>query len=233
MKVAQKEFNREVLLTSLALCFKQSDRGLSIEQIVLRGFTPDRHYSRAWINELTAEEAIRWKSFNSVSVRSVSSIGPDIVFERPGSKTVSLNQFVQDTLLALRLQLENDDDCENYLQVLNLDVMAGECIQYANFYAGRANLIIIDSSPHDLNLRLLLQENMKEQVFMLLWRAIKNQKEIRPDDSNEVSFSDLALSAFEYYLNYKERGLTIEQYPWPKSLSISKMASVISLLKAT
>jgi hypothetical protein len=229
--ITQKEFNQEVLLTSLALCFKQSEQALSVEQIVVRGLTPDTHYSRSWINELMVADSIRWKSFNSSSIESDAKVKRDIVLERPGQQHIPLEQFVANRVLGLRLQLENDCDCGDYLQVLNLEVMGGECIQYANFYAARDNLIIIDSSPNDLNLRLLLQENMRDQVFMLLWRAIKNQPEISSNGTREVSFADLAQRAFEYYLSYKERGSTIEAYPWPKSLPMSKLASVVSLLK--
>jgi predicted SAM-dependent methyltransferase len=230
LKTNQKEFNKNALLTSLALCFKDAERSLSVEQIASREFTPYERYSKMWINELLLAGAINCRAVASVSVVADATSQQCIFVSRPGSASLPLHQFIAENVRDLKQQMKSDNDCSNYLERLNLDLMACECIQYVNYFALRDDLIVINSSPNELHLHLLLQENMRDQVFMLLWRAIKKHVEIL-GSKKEVLFSDLVQKAFEYNSIYHEKGLTIDSYPWPKQLGTSKLAYIVRLLK--
>jgi len=231
VKVIQKEFNQEVLLISLALCFKDAERALPVEQIVSRAFTPNDRYSKMWIHELLLAAKINCRAIPPVSASMNESPLQLISVSRPGPVSLPLHQFIAERVRYLKHEMGSNHDCSGYLEGLNLDLMACECIQYVSYFALRENLKVVNCSPNELPLHLLLQENRRDQVFMLLWRAIKKYAEINSGAKMEVSFSDLVQLAFEYNSIYQEKGSTIDSYAWPKQLGLSKMAYIVRLLK--
>lgn len=225
----QKEFNQEVLLAALALCFNEYECLLSVEQILTRDFTPDASYSKLCINQLLLEGAIQCAAGVSVSVGGKAR--QLINVRRPERMGGPLHKFITHVLNNLKVALEEHASCIQYLESLRHEVESCECIQYAKFFASRDNLRIVDASPDVTKFHLLLMENSHDQIFMLLWRSIKTHSEGHTNKTGDISFSKLIGTAFEFYLNYKAKGITIDSYEWPKRIPISKLASVIRVLK--
>lgn len=222
--VLQKNFNQEIFLVALALCFKEHEKSLPLDQLNARKFTPDAGYSRVWINELLLAGSI------NCHVGASRSNGNSICVERPSGASNRIHRFVANNVKRLKTYLSDAEECTEYVSALRNDLLSCECIEYANFFAIRENLKMIAASPYDPNLQLLLLENEREQVFMLLWRSIKNHAESSRMNIKEISFSQVTQTALEYYFYYKSKNAIIDFYKWPKELGASKLAFVLNLI---
>ena len=226
----QTEFNQEVLLAALALCFEDEEAFLSVEQLIMRSYAPDASCAKKCINHLLLGGAVRCAAAESSPLSSAAEVRGLIRVYRPERMGNPLRTFVSETLRKLKWSLESDERCKRFFQALKQEVESRECIQYAKFFASRDNFKVATASADECNLHLLLSENTREQVFMLLWRSIKTQSELRTH-STEINFSELAERALEFYFAYKAKGRRIESYAWPKQIPVSKLANIVQILK--
>lgn len=231
VKVLQKEFSNSVLLTSLALCYKETERELAVEQIVARNLAPIERFSKVCISKLLLAGLITCRTVGSALVGSSANTRQLIAIEKFGAIDSPMHEVISESIQTLRNNLETDSDCVSYLDLINLEIRSCECIQYIHFFAARDNLRVLDASSSNSNLHLLLQENIREQVFMLLWRSVKKHAGSNSLSTKDVGFADLIQTAMEYYFIYQARESAIDLYPWPKQLGVSKLAHVVHLLK--
>jgi len=62
---------------------------------------------------------------------------------------------------------------------------------------------------------------------MLLWRSVKKHAGLNSLSTIDVRFADLIQTAIEYYFIYQARESSIDLYPWPKQLGVSKLAHLL------
>ena len=105
----------------------------------------------------------------------------------------------------------------SYLQALIQEISACECIEYAMYYAGRANMKVTCQSPSNAKLKLLVMENTTEIVNALLWRAIKQMSKER-GKREAVAFEEIVDLTFETYVRYKKSNIQIEGYKFPNQI---------------
>jgi hypothetical protein len=137
-----------------------------------------------------------------------------------------LSREVVRTVQHLRTSLLKSTDQHEEIEEMILEVLAGECVEYSRIYGISNKLIILDPDPFNPKLQLLLLENDLKQVFMLIWRSLK---ELGRDSvcSKTISFSELIETAYEFYLAYMRSNFSIPHYDRPKTMKTSKVAGIL------
>lgn len=223
-EISENEFIDAVLLTAFILSFGENEKVLSLDEVIARKFAPSTSLTRAFICRL-------------IKVDSISAfLLPRFCFDygkKSRKRIILMNSpdrkenLLLELIFKIKLYVKSiESDCVS-INRFYMDVFAGECIEYTNFYAERNNLHLLHASHHNFHLKFLLINNSREQVFMLLWRAIKFFTKNRSLAIDGILFSDIAEKAYDFYNWYKNQDMKIDSYSWPVSLKRSKISNLL------
>lgn len=228
--MAIKQSNQDVidyiLLAALALSFCRKDRALSLDDLISRNFTPSASLCRAAIARLLKSRRIDVSLYNEKSTRKKIFKKRFLLVNNPAKNDIKLDQLILKLVSQIKQYIEAGECGKEDLRIILVDVLAGECIQYANFYAARNNITIYEATTQDAKLKMLLLNVTCGQIFMLLWRAIKLAEKNTTIDRH-IQFSVIMDHAYELYNWYRSRNIDIEVYSWPKALRRSYLSSLL------
>ena len=125
-----------------------------------------------------------------------------------------------------------DTCCEPIIFILDEQLKVYECIEYCCFYLDREGLELRDDSSPPYKLHLMVMELAQEQVFTLLWRAVKTASISASQKKKKfVSLNDLCDLAYKYFLEYRKRDMQIDFYRMPYSVGNSVLRGLITKYK--
>lgn len=224
-EVNKRAFFELVFLVALATCFKPKEDYLTEGQLFSRGFSPTEVYGQKCLAELIEGALIDYKI--SETFISGSDDTCALLIKCPAMRS-DIDSYIYGMSSRIRALLTQSSEYQLYLRELHYEVIAAECIEYCNFYVGRENLTIFNSSHNNAKLRMLILDCEPEQVQMLLWRAMTNALKKRVD----FEFSDLMDVAFQHYIDYKKFNIEIKGYKRPPSLKTSILSGLIQFFNS-
>lgn len=125
-----------------------------------------------------------------------------------------------------------DSDKHKQLKCLDHQLKIYECVEYCRYYLEREGLTLRDDFKHQPKLQLMLLELNQEQVFMVIWRAVKTASEsAQAKNRKSVSLYDLIDLAYKYFIGYRRRDIEIDFYRAPYSVISSALRSTLLALK--
>lgn len=222
----QKEFCQQIVLIALSLCFERQTEKLTIDQLLARGFTPLDEYCRACIASLVESKLIHVETHEPII--PIGHVKKTLIIECPGLlEKIDRDEYIYSKSLEIKELIASSFEYTLYLRTFIRELYACECIEYAEYYAARSNIQIINASPHDLKLRVLVSECQVEQIRMLLWRAIKKLGQKCTSEQRNIEFSVLVQTAFNCYITYKRSKREIDRYSQPLALKTSVLAGLL------
>jgi hypothetical protein len=222
----QKEFCQQIVLIALALCFERQTEKLTIEQLLARGFTPLDEYCRACITSLVDSKLIQVETYEPII--PIGHVKKTLIIECPSLlEKIDRDEYIYSKTLEIKELIGSSVEYTLYLRTFVRELYACECIEYAEYCASRSNLQIINASPHDLKLRVLVSECQVEQIRMLLWRAIKKLEQKCTPEQRNIEFSALVQTALNCYITYKRSKREIERYSQPQALKTSVLVGLL------
>jgi len=224
------EIKNAILLIALDLCFNDADSVLAAEQIALRKFTPNDSYSYRCIADLLEAAVVKAEHIPSV-LGQKSREHESLAISRPVFNTRLGNdrKSIFDNLV-LTLRASPTDLL--FFRRVQSELVACECISYVEYYSKKEGLEITNTNPYDKNVQALILEISREQVFMLLWRAVKSYSKTMRGISSNVSYKELTTMSIEYYERYCIRNVKIEKYDWPEVLPFSKLSLTLKKIES-
>lgn len=223
----QQDFSISILFAALCLCFNRGEKSMTLSQLICRGFAPSEQLSRHYLYRLIKSGKIKVsRTRMSRSLRHPAGPRKELVIERPSIPESLLSREIVQTIQQARASLLNSRAQQADRDKLVLEVLAGECIEYTYIYALANRLIVVDQDPFNPRLQLLLLENELRQVFMLIWRSIKQVSRDK-DPVKTVEFSELMETSYDLYMNYMRSNFEIPGYSRPKSMRTSKIAGIL------
>jgi hypothetical protein len=227
MQCDQQGFSNSILFAALCLCFNRGERTMTASQLMCRRFAPTDKLSRHYLCRLIKSGMIKAHlSRRNRLRRGKQAQKRELVIERPPIPDSMLSREIVRIMRRARTLLLNSTDHHEERDEMVLEVLGGECIEYSRIYGISNNLIILDLDPFNPKLQLLLLENELKQVFMLIWRSIKELG--RENTSSQViGFSELMETAYEFYLEYMRSDYAIPHYNRPKTMSTSRVAGIL------
>lgn len=227
-RLSQNEFDAMVVFAALLKAFQPDELFLSLDQLSVRGFAPTEMYGRRWIDELVAKKFVESELIGETSAKDIASKAR--VIRRPFEADKNQDNFSANLCNKICCLINSDFQYALYLKELMLEVSACECIEYAKYYAGRCDLIIVKESHNNPQLKTLLLECQQGQVFMLIWRAIKNIINDGGSVTGKVAFFDIIDIAMRCYTKYKRNGAVIEYYERPRIMKLSLLKELLEHL---
>ncbi|WP_157152645.1 hypothetical protein [Cellvibrio sp. BR] len=125
------------------------------------------------------------------------------------------------------------DTCsEQFIFILDEQLKVYECIEYCRFYLDREGLGLREDSTPPYKLHLMVMELAHEQVFSILWRAVKTASISASQKKKKfVSLNDLCELAYKYFLESRRRDIQIDFYRMPYSVGNSVLRGLITTYK--
>ena len=224
---AQPDFSTSIIFAALCFCFNPEEKSLTVAQLISRGCAPSEELCRYYLAKLIKSGKIdarlsrkyQPRLYMGIPKRELDILRPSIPISMQNQAIVRSVQQARESVLKSAEQLAEKNE-------MVLEVLAGECIEYSLFYAVINNLKINNPDPFNPRLQLLLMEISLSQVFMLIWRTLKecDREDIK---SRTIDFSELMESTYEFYLAYTRSNFKIPHYNRPKSLKTSKVAGIL------
>ena len=200
---------------------------MTMSQLICRGFAPSEQLSRHYLYRLIKSGKIQVsRERMSRSLRRPAGPRKELVIERPSIPESLLSREIVQTIQQARASLLDSRAQQADRDKLVLEVLAGECIEYTYIYALANRLIVVDQDPFNPKLQLLLLENELRQVFMLIWRSIK-QLSRENEPVKTVGFSELMETSYDLYLSYMRSNFEIPHFSRPKSMKTTKVAGIL------
>jgi hypothetical protein len=223
-EASREEMVVVVLTVALALCFKAGEDYLSEEQVTSRKFTPTEAYSRACLRKLIENKAVEYQWI--ASTNPLNEDGGLLYLKNPVKEGESHQMFHFEkfkTLLEfLRLAPEN----QLYIKSLRIDVMAQECVEYAEFYATKSAINLTQVEADNPKLKLMLMELELENVYALIWRSIKMSTRQGHSNKTNIRFSEIIDGCFDKYANSRRNVLNLEKYKRPIQIKPSMISRI-------
>ena len=225
--LSQKEFCQLTMHVALAACFKHEDEFLSEDQIIARNYAPTEYFGKRCIASLIDSGIIEFE------IRDYGlPIGGNestLFIKCPVKEDEDLDSYIYKHAENIIDILPQSESYTTYLKALSQEVLACECIEYCEFYAKRAQLVVTSTNHKNARLRLLLLECQGDVVNMLVWQAIKKLANKITPDSRCFEFSDIIEIAFDRYTYYKKIHVLPEGYKRPSTLKTSVLSGFLEL----
>lgn len=218
----------DLLLIAFMECLAPGETSLTLAQLHTRSFTPHQQATRDCICFLFKRgrvviSPVIQKRRGRVLVRDTNI--------RINITAADIPKLIINLSYSMRGKIA--DTCsEPFIFNLDEQLKVYECIEYCRFYLDREGLGLREDSTPPYKLHLMVMELAHEQVFMLLWRAVKttslaaNQK-----NRKSVTLSDVCESAYKYFLSYRKRDVEIDFYRMPYSVGNSVLRGVVAKYK--
>lgn len=224
----QTEMTQTLLLVAISLCFNPEEEYLTEEQILSRGFSPTREFGKTYLQSLVDNETIKCKWIGSSNTLTTDS--QVIYFKNPVAEGQSHHLFIAENGFKLLGLFEKSPGNELYFLSLRMDIKAQECVEYADFYANKSRLSIINKNPNNPKLILMLMELKLENVFALIWRSVKIFERHVTVKNDTFEFSDMIDMAFDKYIDAKNKGAALDEYVRPMQIKVSKLSWIAEKL---
>jgi|GEM_PF-4821202 len=224
---AQPDFSTNILFAALCLCFNPEEKSLTTAQLISRGYAPSEELCRHYLAKLIKSGKIDTQLSRKYQPRLYMGIPKkELDILRPSIPISMLNQEIIRSIQQARALVAESAEQRACKNEMVLEVLAGECIEYSLFYGVINNLKIKKPDPFNPRLHLLLMEVSLSQVFMLIWRSLKefDRENLK---IRTIDFSELMESTYEFYLSYTRSNFRIPHYNRPKSLKTSKIAGIL------
>ncbi|RYY04031.1 MAG: hypothetical protein EOO53_03820 [Gammaproteobacteria bacterium] len=122
-------------------------------------------------------------------------------------------------------------DCQR-IKLLDDQLKIYECVEYCRYYLDREGLDLKDDFKQLHKLQLMILELAQEQVFMVIWRAVKTASERAiVKNRKSVSLSELMELAYKYFISYRKRDVQIDFYRAPYAVVSSTLRSTLLTFK--
>lgn len=119
-----------------------------------------------------------------------------------------------------------------FIFILDEQLKFYECIEYCRFYLDREGLGLKEDFTQPYKLHLMVMELAHEQVFMILWRAVKTASiSAHQKKRKSVALNELCDLAYKYLLSYRRRDIEIDLYRMPYSVGNSALRNVVTKYK--
>jgi hypothetical protein len=218
----------DLVLIAFMECLAPGEVSLTLAQLHTRNFTPHQQATRDCICFLfrqgrVATSPIAQKTRGRVLVRDTNiliTITPSDIPKLIINLSYSMRGKIADTC------------SEPFICILDEQLKVYECIEYCRFYLDREGLGLRDDAAPSYKLHLMVMELAHEQVFMILWRAVKTASFSSSQNKKKfVALSDLCDLAYRYFLEYRKRDAQIDFYRIPYSVGNSVLRGIITKYK--
>lgn len=228
--LSQKEFNQLIMEVALAACFKPNEEFLSEEQILARNYTPTESFGRSCIASLIDSGKIEFTRIDPVFPFDGNECS--LFIKCPVKAGGNLDDYIYQLAKNIVDVLIDFELNSVYLKALNQEVLAGECVEYCEYYAQREQLPLVNPNHSNAKLRLLVLECDVDIINMLMWRAIKTLANNASPETKHIEFSDIIEITHNRYKYYKRFNAKLEGYKRPGTFKTSVMAEFIELFLA-
>jgi len=226
----QADIADQLLLAGLLACFRGRQKTIRVADIIARHYTPVASLSRLYLTRLLHANQIRitsrvdseallmdpWKISQAIEIEVI-----DVARSEYGRVTRRLVSHIKDSLVSDWTSIEK-------IQEILFEVLSAECIEYADFYCRKEVIELQVYEPDNPRLVLMLQGMSQGQVFMVIWRAVKNlAKELEEADTRVLPFEDVIDLAYEYSIKYNQLDMSIENYNRPKIFKTSRISGIL------
>lgn len=215
-----------VLLAALSICFKTGEEFLAEAQLIIRGYAPSEIYCKHCINRLIANGVVEYKS-----VRGSVNNEQSRFLRNPDKELSHIKMFAYSLIRPVFDEFEKSEVARLTLKELHREILACECIEYAEYHAHKCGVTIVNSSPFDAKLSLLVREEIPEVINALIWRKLKSQSS-KKSTEEIIEFTELMESVFELYVKNKQCFAPMKQYPRPKHMPLSILGNILAVLFA-
>lgn len=221
-----KEIINNILYSALCLCFKKTENALSIEQLIQRRFAPSAPLAKHYVAALMDDEKIKGRIIPIIgSHPHTSAKYQHIIIEKPSLSAEELNTQIAQAIHLANAAASEFPRRQTWRDQLTTEILCGDCIEYANFYANRNALTIIDADPFNPRLQILVMNLELAQVYMLIWKSIMQHRDSLT--TSHIHFADLMEASFESYNEYIGRGIEIKKYNRPRPMKRSILAGIV------
>lgn len=212
-----------ILLLAYCRCFNEKETKLHLSTFLARDFTSSTILARRYIALLHQNKSIKLSRSNVRLPLAVPFKFSQLYLTAPNLCDVGTNAIKY----AVRAQLNTSLLATRQFEDIILDLMASDSIEYVDHYVKEEGTYLCSIDLHDARLRMLLYTRSLGQVFMLLWRAVKNSSFRRNLSPVPVQFSEIIELAWRYNFKYQSRGASLEHYTRPDWLPFSKVHSLL------
>jgi hypothetical protein len=219
-----------ILLVALAVCYEQGEEFITEEQVISRGFAPTEAFTKRCISRLIDAGAIEFKV--------IEPIFPDertesiLWIKLPSESRQDIDAFIFKMSLQIKTLLASSLDCQLEFKNLSEELICFDCIEYCEYCAKRADFIIVNINHNSARLKLLIMECSINQIYMILWRAMKMASQKNLIENGEAEFSIIINFAFDLFLNFRKMNIDIEAYNRPSLIKTSVLSGMIELFRA-
>lgn len=221
----------DLIFIALLECLALEEASLSMEQLHTRNFTPHPQATRDCICFLAKQGRV------VISPITIKKKGRAIQ-ARDTNITINIcSTNVSKLIINLSYEARGkiaESNCQQLVTILDGQLKAYECIEYCKFYLNREGLELKEEFVQPYKLSLMIMELAQEQVFKLLWRAVKTVSVSATEKKRQekfVSLSKLCDLAYKYFLEYRKRDIPIDFYRTPNSIGNSVLRSVVTKYK--
>lgn len=214
----------DLVLVAFLECLANKETHVPLVQFHARNYSPHPQLTRDCVCFLIKQGRV-----------SVSFIGKSRKGKRL-SRGLDINTNISSNNLAstiidlsknLKKHLPYYKDSE-LLKELDDQLKIFECVEYCRYYVEKEELKLKDEFDCLHKLELMILELAQPQVYMLLWRAVKNASEIRtPKSRRAISLNDVINLAYKYFISYRKRDIQIDFYKAPYSVENSALRNTL------
>lgn len=218
----------DLLLIAFMECLAPGETSLTLAQVHTRNFTPHQQATRDCIcflfkrGRVVISPVIRMRR-GRVLVRDTNI--------RINITAADIPKLIINLSYSMRGEIA--DTCsEPFIFILDEQLKVYECIEYCRFYLDREGLGLREDSTPPYKLHLMVMELAHEQVFSILWRAVKTASKYASQKKKKfASLSDICDLAYKYFLEYRKRDALIDFYRTPYSVGNSVLRGVVAKYK--
>ena len=212
----------KLAFVALLSCFEKNEKSICTTRLRARRYTSHALLDRQLIKRLEQLGVIKTKRLTS---SKFSTYDVEVFIQGKGKARANPSAEALVLLGEILNEIKNNGELLWKFEDLLLCLLAGECIEYARFYAERNGVQIEVDPPSFQQTKNLLTYCSVGQVNMLFWRAAHNL----PKDSAETDFKleDLLELAKAYYVKYVQQGIEVRNYERLRSAKLSKLSYLL------
>ena len=213
-----------MVLIAFLECLQPREASVSLTRFHTRNFSPHPQLTRDCICFLIKQGRVG-ATFVGQGKRAKARLrGLEITIKVSGAEAPKLIVHLSQSLKCTFFDSENSET----LKFLDDQLKIYECIEYCRYYLDREGLNLRDDFKQLHKLQLMILELAQEQVFMVIWRAVKSASESAiKKNKKSVSLNELIDLAYKYFISYRKRDLQIDFYRAPQSISNSVLRSTL------
>lgn len=213
-----------LVLVAFLECLQPKEKLVSLAQFHTRNFSPHPQLTRDCICLLIKQGRVRAK-LNNKRMRGRRQLRE---LELTTSITSEEVTALITHLSGIRKCMPFDMSEHEPLKCLNEQLQIYECVEYCRHYLAREGVGMRGDFNQLPKLQIMLLELAQQQVFMVLWRAVKtSSKAAHAKNRKSVALSELIDLAYEYFISYRRRGVQINRYEGPSSVINSALRSAL------